>query len=480
MKATRVWKTDATIYALTALIAIVFGAFAALASSAWLGFVSIVALIALLAFVLPRSFIAPALVGFAVLQFYLTIPGTAATLRGALVFVACVALRALATQPIEWRANRTWLLAACAFVFAALVAAYGAPNRYAALKGVYDWGAVFLTILVASAIITTPPTRVRMLIALLAMGTLEAILGLAQAALGVERVRAILSLPGSELFFQPNLLRERIAAMSFNWIVFDRVLPFGNFINGIDYAVFLAAMIALALAWLFAERTRRQMIALLASVSAMGVALLLTFKGSGVLALIGGACVIVIAYAQRLSRRVVMLGLALGVIALALAAPLADALAQRALFLIQRESGSVFTTGRLAIWVELLDVWTRHPWFGVGLNNAEGFIEPLSSLNGGAFTLVVPSPESAYVAALVETGAVGLLALGAMFALTLTRAWQRWRASRDALDLGMLAAIVAWLVGNVTVAGFTTDQNGMVLGLMVGMFWARQDARVGN
>jgi len=468
------------IYFLAASSALGFGVFAALALREWLVFVGVVACIGVLALALPRAWLAPALVAFAVVQFYVPLPGTTFILRGALVFVALVALRVLATESIAWRA---WMLPASAFVLVAFVAAFGATNRYVALRGIYDWLAVFVTLFVASATVFSTQTRTRAIIAMIVFGILEAVAGFAQTLLGVERVMAWLNAPGVELFFQPDLLRERVATQSFNWLVFDRVLPFGNFINAIDYAVLLAVITALALALIVAARTPRQKIisvSLVASVAVMSAALLLTFKASGMLALLGGASVVALAARARWSRRGVMLGLGVGIGALVLAAPLADALAQRVWFLIQREAGTMFTSGRLAIWGELLGVWAQHFWFGVGLNNAGAFVSPMPSLSGGAFTFVVPSAESAYIAALVETGVLGFIALVALFTLALVRAGQRWRASQDALDLGLLAAVVALLVGNFTVAGLTTDQNGMVLGLMLGMISAESEARVGN
>jgi O-antigen ligase len=88
-------------------------------------------------------------------------------------------------------------------------------------------------------------------------------------------------------------------------------------------------------------------------------------------------------------------------------------------------------------------------------------------LRGGAVAFNNPAAESAYVAALVETGIAGFAALMALFAATLAGAARRARG--DALFVGVLAALVALLLGNLTVAGFTTDQNGMLLGALIGM-----------
>jgi hypothetical protein len=67
-------------------------------------------------------------------------------------------------------------------------------------------------------------------------------------------------------------------------------------------------------------------------------------------------------------------------------------------------------------------------------------------------------------------GIAGLTALLVLFAGTFARAIRRARA--DPIYVGALAALVAFWVGNLTVAGFTTDQNGMLLGMLIGMIYA--------
>ena len=253
-------------------------------------------------------------------------------------------------------------------------------------------------------------------------------------------------------------------------MVFDRASPFGTFINGIDYAIFLAAVMGLALPLLFVERTRTRLALVFGCLLLMGIALLVTFKGSGLLALGGAAAVTVLLSFRRPSPRLFAIGLiGLGCVVL-LSLPFADLLMQRAVFLVQREQGDTGTAGRLEIWAGLLQVFFQRPLFGFGLNLSAVLTEPSRTLNRGAIAFNFPSAESAYISALVETGIVGLAALLVLFVGTLLRAVRRARS--DPLFVGVAAALVALWVGNLTVNGFTTDQNGMLLGLLIGMVYA--------
>jgi len=474
--------------------ALAFGAFAVLGSGQWVVAGLIVLVFAVAALTLPLPLVALTLAALVPLQFYFPVAGSL-NLRGALVFVAVAALRVLVSalvRPFGFAQGTArlrpflWLLPAALFLLAAFVAALDAPNRYDALKGIYDWLPIFAAAFVASAIAATDRVRRQIVFLLIAAGVGEALLGLAEYALGLNRVMDGLRLPVSDVFFQPNLLRARLSDVSFNWILDGRVVPFGTFINGIDYAVFLAAILTLVLALALGREERPQAerhlpfairylqpIALLAGATLMGSALLLTFKGSGLIALGGGVGALALLYLPRLSRRTLALGGIVLALAALLALPFAAAIVQRGAFLIQREAGELTATGRTAIWARLLAFLPPRPWFGYGLHNAVSLVEPLPSLSGGAFAFNTPTAESAYVAALIETGVVGFSALMLFLIGVLARAYRRARsAAAPALDLGILAAVVAVLFGNLTVAGFTTDQNGLLLGILIGLIFS--------
>ena len=452
-----------------AAVALAVGALAAFGSAQLFVTVVVGSLFAVAALTLPWPWVAIGVAALAPLQLYFEIPDSSITLRGAVVFVFAAAVRLLVQRITRKEVTRwqSWMLPAALFLIAALAAALGAQSRYLAFKGIYDWLVIFAAAFVVGEIVQSRQFVKRLILVLIAGGVAEAALGLAQYAAGLDNVLRVLRLPVSTLFIQPNLLKERLIDLSFNWVVFDRASPFGTFINGIDFAIFVAAILGLALALLVAARERTRMVILFASVLLLGAALLLTFKGSGLLAFAGAAATVTLFSLRRLSPRVVAIGI-IGIgVAMLLALPFADQIVQRAVFIVQREQGGTGTAGRLEIWASLFQVYLQRPIFGYGLNHAALLTEASRTLRYGAVAFNSPSAESAYVSALIETGLVGFAALMVFLAGVLTRAVRYARA--DATFVGILAALVALLLGNLTVAGFTTDQNGMLLGVLVGM-----------
>ena len=200
-------------------------------------------------------------------------------------------------------------------------------------------------------------------------------------------------------------------------------------------------------------------------------ALLLTLKGSGLIALAGIVVTFLVFYFSRQS-----LSMTVGVVAVlglvaALALSFSDVFAQRLLFLVQRETGAIAAAGRSAIWLQLLSQLPQQVWFGYGMNNTTSLVLPQPTLIGGAFAFNIPSPESAYVAAIIETGVVGFASLLALLAVVVLRAYSNARRAAP-MALGVLAAISASVFGNLTVASLTTDQNGLLLGVLVGIVFA--------
>jgi O-antigen ligase len=168
----------------------------------------------------------------------------------------------------------------------------------------------------------------------------------------------------------------------------------------------------------------------------------------------------------------VWLGALGGAAALAIAALFSGDIASRVLFLVQREGGAFSTAGRVTTWLHLLGFLAQRPLFGFGLNNAPFLLDASPSLSGGAFVLNLSGPESAYVAILAETGIAGFAMLAVFFAVILTRAYRNLQSTQwTARAIGLGSAVVAILFGNLTVVGLTTDQNGMLLGALIGLIF---------
>ena len=475
---------ERTVVVLCTGAALALGVVAALGPTPWTGFLALMLLIVAGAWTLPPAWVVLVPILATPLQLYLTLPDSSLTVRGTVLFVFAAALRVALTRPDAWRrAYRTWAVPALLFLLAAFIAAVGAPNRYLALKGIYDWLPIFAAVILAAVWGTSAPVRRNLVAAMVGAGVVEAAIGLVEYGLGLDAVLDLLRLPLSQWVFQPSLLSERLSDVSFNWVIFDRAAPFGTFINGIDYAIFLAAILSTIATGEpndsgAAAATRKRVALYIACAGLLGGALLLTFKGSGMVALGGGLAVVLGLLLLRtrrlaLSGRTLALGLAILAGVLVLALPFADLITQRLVFLVQREQGEFGTAGRLEIWVSLLQFLGQRPIFGFGLNNATLLAEPMRTLRGGAVAFNTTTPESAYVAALIETGAVGFLALMALFARTLAHGLRQCRDTQEgSMRIGILAAITAILLGNLTVAGFTTDQNGILLGTLMGMVWA--------
>ncbi len=459
------------------LVAVILGILAASGSPEWLAWLTALLVIAVVAWTFPLAWSALILIALIPSQFYLNVPETSLTLRGAVLFAGALALRV--APRAHWRSQRAWMVPAALFLGAALVGAWGAASRYAAFKGIFDWAVIFVTTFVVVNAADLPLVRRWALPLLMAGAIAQAALGLAQYIGGVDNVLAALRTPIASLFFQPDLLQERLSGLSFNWITPGRALPFGTFINAIDYALFLAAVLPLPLTLLlnypsFARPRDGARTLLLAGIALLLIMVtLLTLKASGVLALVGGVLCLTFLSMRHVSARTLFMAVLVILAVLVLILLLSDVVAQRVLYLVQREQGGTGTLGRLEIWANLLPWVSQRPWFGYGLNNAVSLAEPNRTLVGGAFAFATTTPESAYVAALLETGLLGFLALLGWFGAALYRGYRAARQTPvSAMAIGATAGIVALLMGNLTVASFTTDQNGMLLGAFVGLVFA--------
>jgi len=443
------------------------GVFAALGSPTWAVTLTILLTLTLIAFALPLAPLGILIAALIPFQIYFPLGDSAFHLRAAFVLTLVACARLLFTN-YRLLFNRLFL-PAFAFLAVALASALLADSRALALRGVYDWLAVFAAAFFFRAI---PRARGALIAALFAGGIAQAALGWIQIAAGRDAVLEWLSQPASAIFFPPNLLRERLSDLGFNWLTFERVTAFGTFTNAIDYAILLAAMVCLLIPFLFAWHARKIFAAQFIAAILIAGALIGSAKGSGALAFAGGGAALAFLLAPRVSPRARWLALGTGALILLFTFGMWS---ERGLFLLQREQGEFGTSGRLNIWIQLADEFLRRPFFGYGLNHAATLIPATRTLSAGAITFIATPPESAYVAALIETGALGFGALMLWLAIALRRAGRAARIFGDPARVGIFAALVAILFGNLTVTGLTTDQNGMLLGALIGMTFAEWD-----
>ena len=219
---------------------------------------------------------------------------------------------------------------------------------------------------------------------------------------------------------------------------------------GIELIVPLLVLLPI---YLRLEKGHRLRTPLMATLMFLLVMELATLSRSGIVGLLAGLLVLIVPYRRLFVSKRFLLPLA-GVALL-----LGVIVAQRASFFQTVLRSRVDTSGKgtsthFAVYDFIPDVLSRHPLFGLGLNNFSVYYEFITGRNNFG-------PHSFYVALFVETGIVG----AAVFAAYLVYLFQRLSAGRrlgralaasgDAiaarvrpLAWGLTAALVGTLVAN--------------------------------
>ena len=219
---------------------------------------------------------------------------------------------------------------------------------------------------------------------------------------------------------------------------------------GIELIVPLLVLLPI---YLRLEKGHRLRTPLMATLMFLLVMELATLSRSGIVGLLAGLLVLIVPYRRLFASKRFLLPLA-GVALL-----LGVIVAQRASFFQTVLKSRVDTSGKgtsthFAVYDFIPDVLSRHPLFGLGLNNFSVYYEFITGRNNFG-------PHSFYVALFVETGIVG----AAVFAAYLVYLFQRLSAGRrlgralaasgDAIAArvrplvwGLTAALVGTLVAN--------------------------------
>jgi O-antigen ligase len=106
-------------------------------------------------------------------------------------------------------------------------------------------------------------------------------------------------------------------------------------------------------------------------------------------------------------------------------------------------------TGRSAVWAETVDLWLRHPFFGVGFRQHEHFLAGLPAHNG-------------YLAMLADTGVPGLIVYLVLLISSLVASW-------SIQDQRTRRFVMAAIVGYVVVGFF--DRRAINAGNPYGVFF---------
>ncbi|TAK29849.1 MAG: O-antigen ligase family protein [Chloroflexota bacterium] len=424
--------------------------------------VSVPRLVILMAFLLP-------------IQGYFFLPGTNFTLRLAYILAAAALLRALWAQRGQVQRRLSLHHVPPLLFFACLaVSTVGARDVYLALKGMLEWGALFVTFYAVVYGIQEMGQLWKVVWALIAGMAFQGSLGLVQFMGGIGFQQALLSSRLSGILFQPTALQSKLAADNANWVFMGTILPFGTFLNNIDYSVFMAMGLSFIVGLLLggSRVINRHVLMVVMFVASAAVAL--AAKGTGWNAAIAGVAVVWILSGSKLRWAVWPVALISPLAIVQPAIPVVDLLRERLYSLAgQTVSSTSSVLGRLDIWQHYLGVFADRWMLGYGPYNSILYGSSWTTWQNGMPTATVQPTESGYLAVLVDTGVLGFaaFALVVVWLLAAVPAGFRGRLGRGstALWLGAVGAVVAFLVGNISVAGLTSHQNVMVFAICAGI-----------
>jgi len=442
---------------------------------------TLIALATLGLVLLPLTWSVPLLVFCAPFRFYITYPGTQLDVALTNFVVVGLGFTCVASALMGDRPRLLgWERAIAAWVGWTILSIAWTSGLIASLRGVFQWLMVFSGI-VASALCVTraadPAGAVRRLLtALLALVAVWSLIGFLQVALGLDRILGFLASPGGAVFYAPGLVEGRLPTMGFNWRSGTEIQPFGPFLNAIEFGIFTAvgvgAAVAMAVGRLWLGPRWLVWLALVLATAA-NVACL---KATGWVA---AAVAIAVAFVTvgRSIRRV----LAVSFAAVALFAVLLWVFREDVTLRLQDLAAREGTTGataeaisRPAIWLSYLDAARTRPLVGLGVASSiqYGPVHWTRAPTGNMVAGQLPT-ENSYLTTLIETGVVGLalllLTLGGAFVRGV-RLSRRYPADPLAQGAGVAAiGIAALLAGNMTVDAFNGEILGVIQGVLVGI-----------
>jgi len=214
--------------------------------------------------------------------------------------------------------------------------------------------------------------------------------------------------------------------------------------------------------------------ALLASMALMVTALVLTFSRGAFAAFI--IVNVLCLFWRRSVKGLILFGLATAIALFALPGAVYDRVATGG-----GEGLDAVSAGRIdGLWLPLLPEVLRSPVYGSGLGSIL-WSEPMR-VGGGATVLLTTHPHNAYLQALLDTGAVGLILLCAYFA----HVWWKLRTlSADpalqpalrGLFQGAAAGLLAFLASSITDGSLMPRPEQALLWFAIGMMYGQLGKR---
>jgi len=354
---------------------------------------------------------------------------------------------------VSWRSPFT--IPVLLFLLAGAISVVAAPNRTMGL-GLYR-AYIIEPIAFAFVLVHCATTTKRALLVLAGFGVAAVVVGVANAVVVLEALRAhtydVIQTPPVVIYTTANAL-----------------------------ALFLGPLIAVAASLLMYSSDRLVRLVsggfLVIAVSSM----LLSFSRGGYLAV----AAVAIGLALSHPRRVWLLA---GTLTVGVLVGLIPPVFHRISLEFQNTNGTTFfgRAGRLELWSATLQMLRQHPLFGAGIS---GFAERIGPFWNANHPERFIDPHNIVLNFWVETGVLGLIAFAWILVVAFQVTWRGWNhadASWRPIELGVLLALVAFLIhGLVDVPYFKNDLS-LEFWALVGLawtgaidLWSRSRIRVGQ
>ena len=356
----------------------------------------------------------------------------------AATLIAFVVETVRAQAPLTWRSP--FVIPVVLFLIAGALSVLAAPSRTAAL-GLYR--AYLIEPIAFAFVLAHAVTSARR--ALVVLGGL----GIAGLWVAVPNVIVVL---------------QALAAHTYD---VTQTPPVVIYTTANALALFLGPPLAMAASLALYSTDRWVRTAAIVFVVIGGAGMLLSFSRGGYL----GMAAVAIGLALSHRRRWIVLA---GEAAIGIALLILPPIRHRVLLEFQNVNGTTFfgRAGRIELWKATLQMLRQHIVFGAGLSGFADRIAPFWNANHPERFI---DPHNIVLNFWVETGLLGLFAFGWIMVVAFRFSWRAWRASEGewrAIELGLLLALVAFVVhGLVDVPYFKNDLSLEFLAL-VGTGWA--------
>ena len=131
---------------------------------------------------------------------------------------------------------------------------------------------------------------------------------------------------------------------------------------------------------------------------------------------------------------------------------------------------------RASVWSDAIDIWKEHPYFGIGIGNYAGYVavhNPDQYWIADNEITIFDHPENGYLKLLTEFGIVGFVALFACIIYPVYMGISYFFKTKDITTLILIAALISWLVGFVTVYSLGDVRIAILIGSILALLIVR-------